>query len=115
RPESRTVIHFGQMRHLMCRDIVEYQRRCEDEAPRERQHSGRGARAPATHLVADGDAAWPQVQVGGVPGNSSVEVLSCLCDEPVEKPAWRVGRIAGNNELRPSISPRLDRNDGAAA
>ena len=51
-PEPRRVVHFHEMRDLMCGEIVQHVRRCQDQPPRERQRSCRGARTPAARLVA---------------------------------------------------------------
>src|SRR5215813_4408220 len=52
-PEADAVIHLGEMRHLMCDDIVEHRLGREDEAPREGEIAGRRAAAPAAPGVAD--------------------------------------------------------------
>src|SRR5215831_1034635 len=51
-PEPRRVIELEEMRHFMGGEIVEYERRRQDEPPGERQHAGRRARAPAARLIA---------------------------------------------------------------
>ena len=49
-PEFRRMVHLDEMRDLVRRQIVEHERRREDQAPGERQHAGGRARAPAARL-----------------------------------------------------------------
>ena len=50
-PEARRVVHLDEMRDLVRRQIVEHERRGENEPPRIRQHAAGRARAPAAGLI----------------------------------------------------------------
>src|SRR5215813_4041101 len=51
-PEPARMVHLDKMGNLVRGEIVEHEGRSEDQPPGERQHPGRGARAPAAALIA---------------------------------------------------------------
>src|SRR5690606_15563335 len=75
---------------------------------------GRRAGSPAAHLVTYGDAAWSEVEISGVPGDSVIEVRSGLRDQPVLQAPRGKRWIAGNHELTPVLLVFCDGHDRAA-
>src|SRR5580692_2748843 len=95
-PEARRMVHLDEVRHLVRGEIIEYVARRQNEPPRERQHAGGRARAPAARLIAhcytfDGDAeSLGKFQARGfelAPGLAA----QVIADAPVE-----MRRVAGD-------------------
>ena len=61
-PEARRVIRLPQMAELVHNDVSRHFGRCEDEPPVERERAARGARSPASPLVADRDSSHADSQ-----------------------------------------------------
>src|SRR6478672_1199666 len=86
------------MRHLMDREIVQHERRREDEPPRVRQHAGGRARSPAARLVAHRDALDGDAELLGGAAAGSLQIAQRLAAEEIADAAVDVRRVAGDAE-----------------
>src|SRR5262245_10071925 len=84
------------MADLVRGEIVEYERRGENEPPGEGQHAGVGARAPAARLVAHADALEGDAELAGVATGRGLEIALRLALEKVVDAAVDVRRLAGH-------------------
>ena len=87
RPEARSVVHLREVSDLVRGDVIEDARRRQDEAPGERQHPGRRARAPAGRLVADGDALGFDAEGARMYEHAGVEIAARFFGKPVTRAA----------------------------
>jgi hypothetical protein len=94
------VIHVGEMGDLMRGEIVEHERRREDETPGEGQRAARGAGAPASGLIAHIDALRLEVEAPRMDCDARLEIELRLPLEPVEQAARRMIFLAGHMQTR---------------
>src|SRR5262249_56934734 len=102
------------MTHLVRGEVVEHERRCENESPGKRQHAGIRARAPTARLVAHANALDGDAELGGVAPARGLEIALRLAFEEVAGAAVDVRRPAGGAKhprapllgLRPPPAPR---------
>src|SRR5262249_19558651 len=95
-PEQGRMIHVHDMRHLMRGEVIEHERRRENQAPREIEPTGRRAGAPAAYRIAQHDAARLDAELLRVPGDSGLEVLARLALEEVGDATRHMRPLAGN-------------------
>src|SRR5580704_1605205 len=92
-PEFVRVVELAQMRDLMCGEIVEDERRRENEPPRERQGAVRRARSPAAFRVLDGDASHLRPRRRRVASDRDLEITPRLAlQELGDAPRHMLGR-----------------------
>ena len=113
-PEHRRVIYVHDMRHLMRGEIIEHERRRENQAPGEIESAGRRARAPAAHRVAQHDAARLDAELFGMPGHRGLEILARLALQEIGDAARHMRPLAGNADQRPALA-RLEPDPAAFA
>ena len=106
-PEPRRVVHLDQMRHLVDGEIVQHERRREDEPPGIRQHAGGRARAPAARLVAHRDALDGDAELLGGAAARRFEIAQRLAAEEIADAAVDVRRLAGDAEQRLAVRAGL--------
>src|SRR5467141_3783235 len=88
-PKPRRMIHFDEMGYLMGGKIVQHIGRREDQAPRERQRAGGGARTPAARLIADRQPLHPDAKRQGIGLRHLLQFLAhfplqVIVDTPVD-------------------------------
>src|SRR5262245_63793378 len=90
------MVELDEMADLVRGEIVEHERRGENEPPGEGQHTGVGARAPAARLVAHADALEGDAELVGVTPGRGFEIALRLALEKVVDTAIDVRRLAGH-------------------
>src|ERR1700722_9232256 len=98
------MIHVDDMRHFMRGEIVEHERRRENQAPREIEPAGRGARPPAAHRVAQHHAARLDAELLGMPRHRSFEILARLALEEIGDATRYMRPLAGNADERSALA-----------
>src|SRR5262249_16160640 len=99
------------MRDLVRGEIVEHERRRQNEAPGERKHAGARAGAPSARLVADGDPLDCNPEVGAVTRARGFQRTPRLTLEEIGDAAGKMRRPArgpqqpGAPPLRPRPPP----------
>src|SRR4051794_20698471 len=84
------------MRHLVGSEIVEHERRRHDQPPRERQHAGVRAGAPAARLVAHRNALEGDAEARGVAPARGLKLALRLALEVIADAPAEMGRRAGD-------------------
>src|ERR1700733_4362772 len=108
------MIHVHDMRDLVRGEIVEHERRGENQAPGEIEPAGRRARAPAAHRVAQHDATRLEAEVLGKTGDRGLEVLARLALEEIGDATRYMRPLAGNADQRSALA-RLEPDPAALA
>ncbi len=111
-PEALAVVHFAQMGDLMCRHIVQYKSRRENQPPGKAQGAARRAGAPAGGLVAYADALWDTAERAAMMFYTLHQIGFGLGPEPVGKPARPVSLVSRNantREVPRIVGRRLER------
>ena len=100
-PEPRRVVHLDQMRHLMHGEIVQHERRREDQPPGVRQHAGGRARAPAARLVAHRDALDGDAELLGGAAARGFEIAQRLAAKEIADAAVDVRGVRRRRRAAP--------------
>src|ERR1700735_4514465 len=106
-PEQRRMIHVRDMRHLVRGEIIEHERRRENETPGEIEPAGRRPRAPAAYRIAQREAAGLDAKLRGMPGDGGLEVLARLALEEIGDATRHVRQLGGNAD-KGSARARLE-------
>src|SRR5580692_2412667 len=98
------MIHVHDMRHLMRRKVIEHKGRRENQAPGKIEPTGRRARTPAAHRVAQHDAAGLDAKLLRMPRDRSLEILARLALEEIGDATRHMRPLAGNADERSSLA-----------
>src|ERR1700691_3259256 len=98
------MIHVYDMRHLMRGEVIEHERRRENQAPGEIEPARRRARAPAAHRIAQHDAARLDAELLGMPRDRSLEILARLALEKIGDAPSHMRPLAGNADERSALA-----------
>ncbi|MPL74176.1 hypothetical protein SDC9_19986 [bioreactor metagenome] len=110
-PEGGRVVHLREMRHLMCRDIVEHRRRRHDQPPGIGERAVGRAGAPARAGVAQGDAAEGSAQHRGVALGRGLQAQPrAMAQEGLEPRRQPI--LARRHDQPPGFEPRRAHRPG---
>src|SRR5271167_1408169 len=111
-PEFRRMVEVDEMGDLVRREIVEHERRREDQAPGEAERAGRRARAPAAHRVAHRDSLRLDPDAPRVPRDRGLDVLMRLALQEISDATRHVRAFARDADER-LILALLEPDDAA--
>ncbi len=95
-PEPRRVVHLLKVRNLVGGEVVEHERRRQDQPPRERENARGRAGAPAACLIAHADAPEVDAHAVRITPRRRFHVAPGFALEIVADPARQMPRIAGD-------------------
>src|SRR6202021_368632 len=98
------MIHVYDMRHLMRGKVIEHKGRRENQAPGEIEPSGRRARAPTAHRIAQHHTAGLDAKLLRMRGDRSLEILARLALEEIGDATRHVRPLAGNADERSALA-----------
>src|SRR5271169_6870798 len=100
------------MRHLVRREVIEHKGRRENQAPGKIEPTGRRARPPAAHRIAEHHAARLDAKLLRMPDDRSLEILARLALEEIGDATRHMRPLAGNADEGSALA-RLEPNPAA--